>query len=326
MSKIKDQIIRNFPNLADILHFEKIKKRNLKRLEKLQSMDASDYPDYLKELYKTKTGNQLDLDQPKRFTEKIQWRKIYDQDQAYTSLSDKLAVRGWVEKKIGKEYLIPMLGYWKHFDDVGFDFFPNQFVLKTNNASQTNIVIKDKTEFLKHKRNAKRKMEYWLETPYAFLEGLEFQYLYIDPLIIAEKYIAPDNGKAELVDYKFYCFNGKPILCQVIGDRTTSETIDFYDMKWNYVELRIPPYPNSKFGVKRPMNFELMKTLSSKLSAGFQYVRVDLYESNGKVYFGEMTFTPASGIMKFDPDDWDYILGDLWDINAQQVDHAVVQL
>ncbi len=307
------EIIKNlFANITDTVNLEIQKNENKNTIKKIQLLKETEYPIYLKELYKLRTGNELDLENPKRFTEKIQWRKLYDQNPMYSTLSDKYLVRKWVEEKIGSGYLIPLIGAWEKFDQIDFKQMPDQFVLKTNNASHTNIIVTDKKQFMRGKWSAKRRMEYWLKAPFAFLEGLELHYQKINPLIIAEEYLPTTNEKSSLTDYKFYCFNNVPYLCQVIADRSSGETIDFYDTKWNHMEICRPPYHNAEKPLEKPDKYDQMISIATELCKGFDYVRVDLYEHAGKVYFGEMTFTPASGMMKFVPDEWDYKLGRLW--------------
>lgn len=312
--------------VSDLIYLRRIKKRDKSLIKKIQSLNETDYPGFLSEEYRIKTGHELNLQEPRRLTEKIQWRKLYDQDRIYSVLSDKYNVRKWVEERIGHEYLIPLIGVWEHFEDIDFSSLPEQFVLKTTNASHTNIIVTDKTDFLRKKTVIGKKVKYWQEMPFAYLEGLELHYREIQPLIIAEQYIQPESGKKELADYKFHCFNGLPYLCQVISDRSTEETIDFYNSKWEHADIIRVPYPNAAQPVKKPEQYDLMLKLASELSKGFSYVRVDLYNRNGTIYFGEMTFTPGSGFMVFEPDDWDYRLGELWDIHATQIDRTSVKL
>lgn len=322
---IKKSLRMLFPNITDTWSLETEKKRNRVLIHKVQMLEKKDYPELLCDLYAKKTGHELNLRDPQRLTEKIQWRKLYDQNPIYSVLSDKYAVREWVKRKIGEEYLIPLIGAWEHFNDIDFSIFPEKFVLKTNNASHTNIVVTDKMNFMRQKWSAGRRMEYWLKTPFSYIEGLELHYQAIKPMIIAEKYIQPDEGKKELVDYKFHCFNGEPFLCQVIGDRSEGETIDFFDSNWQHVSISRPPFPNAKETREKPASYDLMYKLATNLSKGFSYVRVDLYEQKEKVLFGEMTFTPASGMMKFEPDEWDYKLGELWNTHSDQVDLSIIQ-
>ncbi|MCR5565556.1 MAG: glycosyltransferase [Clostridiales bacterium] len=312
MKTPKDMIKGIFPNTIDIINLEIQKKKDRKSVQKIQLLKETEYPALLEKIYKQKTGNELDLKNPRRLTEKIQWRKLYEQNPLYSKLSDKYLVRKWVEDRIGADYLVPLIGAWGKFDQIDFKQMPDQFVLKTNNASHTNIIVTDKKQFMRKRWSAKRRMEYWLKAPFAFQEGLELHYQKITPMIIAEEYLPPVNGKSSLTDYKFFCFHNTPYLCQVISDRSSGETIDFFDTKWEHMAIRRPPYPNADNPIEKPEIYDQMIAIAAELCKGFEFVRVDLYEHAGKVYFGEMTFTPASGMMKFEPDDWDYKLGDLW--------------
>ena len=326
LSTVKKWTKKLFPNLIDNIILEKRKFIDFKRMNHLKGKSEEDYVEILSDIYLKKTGNDLNIVEPRRFTEKIQWRKLFDQDPVYSELSDKYKVRKWVEKKIGSEHLIPLLDAWERFDELDIQSLPDQFVIKTNNASHTNMIFTSKKEFIQKKRSVKRCIKYWLTMPFSYLEGLELHYQKIKPMIIAEKYLSSSDGKSSLSDYKFHCFNGDPYICQVIADRFNGETIDFYDKHWEHLDIRRPPYRNSTQLAQKPNNYDLMIQLATKLSKGFQYVRVDLYEHENRVYFGEMTFTPASGMMKFDPDAWDYRLGQLWDIHSQQIDKAIVNL
>ncbi len=319
---IKSFIKSAFPNATGIYKLMQ-QKRYIQRITDLPaSLAESDYPSYLQHFYEGKAKHQLNLDKPKRFTEKVQWRKLYDKDEIYSLLSDKYRVREWVRMKIGEDYLIPILGCWNHFDEIDFDSLPDQFVLKTNNSCHTNFIVKNKKQFLRGRWAARRTMEYWMNSPQCYY-GLELHYKRIKPLIVAEKYLQPAKGKYCLTDYKFHCFSGNPLMCEVIDDRTTNEVVDYYDMQWNHLPLTNPPFSLSSNPKPIPDNYEEMIRVVKQLSRGFQYVRVDLYNTD-RVYFGEMTFTPANGTDKYDPDEWDYHMGELWDINAIQVDHSTV--
>ena len=319
IKKIIKELCPNAAILWEIYKYDRLVEKELKEVKQLE---PKEYPTYLKKYYKSKMGMSLNLENPIRFTEKLQWRKINDRDPVYTKLSDKYNVREWVKRKIGEEYLIPLLGHWHHFNEIDFDSMPDQFVLKTNNGSHANFIIKDKKSFLRVKKTIGLKIERLLHSN-ILLYGLELHYLEVEPLIIAERYIQPINNALDLIDYKFHCFNGIPIMCEVIEGRSTRETVDYYDMDWNHLSLSNPPHPRKQDSPK-PEHFDEMIGLAKILSMGFQYVRVDLYD-NGKVYFGEMTFTPSSGLEKYDPDDWDYYMGKLWDINDNQICYELVQ-
>ena len=319
---IKDRFKGLFPDMFNYLSFLKQKRLVNEKTQEVRALDEKDYPEYLARYFEKKLGYPLNLEEPRTISEKVQWRKLYDRDPVYAFLSDKYRVRKWVEEKIGAEYLVPLVGCWEHFDEIDFDTFPQQFVIKTNNGTQSNIIVKDKKEFLKRKRSSGIATEYWLN-PTEFLYGLELHYFDIKPLIIAEQYLQPVGGKSDLTDYKFFCFNGKPFVCEAIENRSSNETIDFYDLDWNHIPVARPPHSVNKNVSPKPAHYDEMVKLAGILSKGFQFVRVDLYDNNG-IYFGEMTFTPASGLLPFDPKDLEYQLGDLWDIHGKQTDYSEV--
>lgn len=292
----------------DYSDFELSKKRE----NKFINMDTKKYPLYLKKWYSFTTGHELNLDEPKRFTEKIQWLKLYGMGDIETQLADKWLVRKWVQEKIGSEYLFDVFGAWKCFEDIPFERLPDKFMLKGNHGSHMNYLVeKDSIDYAQIKKEINR----WLQTDYAFSMGcFELQYLNIPRLIIAEKYMTMDDN-SEIKDYKFHCFNGKPIFCEVICDRSTAETIDYFDMDWKHQsfidEAETSKIKNSSSNIEKPKSFETMLNLAKILCHDFVYVRVDLYDINGNVYFGEMTFTPAGGGDVFSPDSADFMLGDM---------------
>lgn len=263
----------------------------------------------LEEEYKDATGDDLDLDHPADFNQKIQWLKLYDTIPLKTRLADKYLVREWIEGKIGAQYLIPLLGVWDNADKIDFDKLPNQFCLKANHGSGMNYIVKDKTTLTKKKvRNLRKMMNIWMKTPFGMATGLELQYANIPRKIIAEEYIEQDNGN--LFDYKIHCFNGEPKIVQIIGDRNfvnhTGKEI-FLDMNWKKKELMYHSYDSYDEVPKKPTQYDEMIAVAKRLSKDFIYVRVDLYIVCSKVYFGEMTFTPASGFAKWGgniPADW----------------------
>ena len=269
---------------------------------------------YLKLLYRFKMGHRLDLKNPLAFTEKLQWLKLYNRKPEYTKMVDKYAVKEYVANIIGEEYIIPTLGVWDKPEDIDWDSLPNQFVLKTTHGGGGGgvVICKDKATFDKTSAIAKLK-ESMASDIYSGLR--EWPYKNVPKRIIAEKFMAPKKSPApkDLPDYKFFCFNGEPKYCQVIRDRHTKETIDFYDMDWNHMPFvgLNPVVRNGLTPVARPGNLDEMKEICRKLADSKTFVRVDLYVIDGKSYFGELTLYPASGMGVFTPEEWNGKLGDL---------------
>lgn len=249
------------------------------------------------------------------YTEKMQRAKLYDRDPRKTEYSDKYAVRKWIKDQIGTEYLIPLLGTWQHAEEIDFSILPESFVLKTNHASSDVIVVKSKKELSEEKiQSIRRKLRHALNHNYELVQGFEMQYRDIPPLIIAEKLIQ-DKEYNELRDYKFLCFDGIPYYCWVDCDRYTNHTRNVYDMEWNLMPWTQGGYKNSNIPITKPENFDVMVEIVKKLSAGFSHVRVDLYNVEGKIYFGEMTFTNGSGFERL-PNEINYELGCLWKLSC----------
>lgn len=271
-----------------------------------RNRNEKDFPKILKQWYKKRTGKNLNLESPKTFNEKIQWLKLYDNSPLKTKLADKYLVREWIEEQIGSEYLIPLLGAWNNFDEIDFDKLPEKFVLKANHGSHWNIIVKDKSKLDKSK--AKKKFDKWMARDYAFKAGLELQYRGIKPKIIAEKFIEDTNG--ELNDYKIMCFNGEPKFVWVDCGRYSNHTKNIYDLDWNLQPFKMT-YPISKTPIARPENLDKMIELAKILCKDFAFVRVDFYNVDGKIYFGEMTFTSMSGTDKFEPEKYDLELGNI---------------
>lgn len=269
---------------------------------------------YIEFLYNKKIGRKLNWDNLCAYTEKMQWSKLYDATDVKTELSDKYLVRKWVEEKIGKDYLIPLLGVWNNYDEIDFEKLPNQFVLKTNHGSGTVIIVKDKYK-INHKLS-RQLFDDWMNTDYSYLFGMEMQYTKIKRKIIAEQYL--DTGDQDLQDYKFLCFDGRPYFCWVDLDRFKNHTRNVYDLNWNIQPWNQYTYGNSKNDIPKPKNFEKMVEIASLLCVGFSHVRVDLYNINGKIYFGEMTFTNGSGYERIVPDEYDFKLGKLWNIDLSK--------
>jgi len=270
----------------------------------------NDLPDekYLRKSWRAKFHRELNLDNPQTFNEKLQWLKLYDRKPLYTTLVDKYAVRQYIKDKIGEEYLIPLVGGpWKNFDEIDFDALPNQFVLKCTHDSGGLVICRDKSRL--DRDAAREKISRCLKRNY-YLSGREWPYKNVPPRIIAEQYME-DTETRELRDYKFFSFDGATKIMYIATDRAskTKETkYDFFDMDFQHLPFT-NTHPNADTPPEKPSAFNEMKELADKLSRGFPHVRIDFYEVNGKVYFGEITFFHNSGMIPFEPDEWDWILG-----------------
>lgn len=265
---------------------------------------------YLQLMFRCKMGYKLDLSNPKSFSEKIQWLKLNNRNPLYTTLVDKYAVKNYIAKIIGEDHIIPILGVWNSAEKIDFDTLPNKFVLKTTNGGGGNVLV-CKNKLTLNREASIKKMDMQLKQRSIYKTYREWPYKNVTPRIIAEKYMEDENG--ELNDYKFFCFNGKPQYCQVIRDRFTKETIDFYDLEWNHMPFvgLNPVVENGLNPVEKPRCLKALIEACESLSEGIPFVRVDFFVINNQFYFGEMTFYPASGLGEFRPMEWNNRLGDL---------------
>ena len=263
---------------------------------------------FVKLLYRAGLGKKLNLENPQTFNEKVQWLKLYDRRPLYNRIVDKYEVRGYVAEKIGNEYLIPLVGGpWNSFDEIDFDALPEQFVLKCTHDSGGVVVCNDHKTF--DVEEARAKIEKHLKVNF-YWAGREWPYKDIQPRIIAEAYME-DQNTAELRDYKFFCFDGFPKYLFVATERQRVDEdtkFDFFDMDYHHLDIR-NGHPNAKVPPEKPVCFEKMKELASVLSEGIPQVRVDFYEVNGKIYFGELTLSHWSGAVAFEPEEWDLEFG-----------------
>ena len=274
------------------------------------NLPQSDYLNELKFQLRlfVKNGESYDIDHPQTFNEKIQWLKIYDATPIKTQLADKYQVRDWVASKIGREYLIPLVGGpWSCGEEIDFHALPNQFVLKANHASGRNIIIKDKSQI--NIQDTVQTVNKWMNTLYGW-RGMETHYFFIKRKIIAEKYIEQADGN--LLDYKIYCHNGNPLYFQIIGNRsniTHDGRLAFYDTEWRLCDFNTGDYPEYDHIIDRPEKIDELLDVAKSLSKGFYFVRVDLYVIQDRVYFGEMSFTPGNGFLPWKPKDANYSMG-----------------
>lgn len=287
---------------------------NLKYVIK-QSMPQVLYPLFLRYKYKKRVGKQLNLTTPITYTEKIQWSKLNRQSPLLTELSDKIKVRDWVANKIGEEYLIPTVGgIYSKAGEIDFESLPDRYVIKTNHGSGTNIIVSDNSRI--NIESIKATLNSWLEHNFAY-NSLELQYKDIEPKIYIEQNIMPE-GVSDLPDYKFFCFNGKIFCSYTMINYVFNHKkgkLGFFDREYKLIPYYRADYDPIEEQLSKPENYEKMIEVAEKLSEGFSHVRVDLYNVEGKIYFGEMTFSTCSGYCKFVPEEFDSILGEQWDIH-----------
>lgn len=271
------------PRLAALVLFDKKDNRNM--------------PDekYLKIKYYLSLGKKLDLENPQTFNEKLQWLKLFNRNPLYTRLVDKYLVRDYIKEKLGEEYLIPLLGVWDDPDDIDFDALPNQFVLKCNHNSGLGMCIcKDKTKLDLEK--VRSELKKGLNQDY-YITGREWPYKDVPRKVIAEKYMTDSVDSSDFTDYKFFCFNGYVDCVMVCLERSSGNPkFYFFDKDWELkrLNLRGKNAPEG-FTIAKPNLMDKMFEIATNLSEGLPFVRVDLYQSNDHIYFGEITFFPDSG-------------------------------
>lgn len=275
------------------------------------------WPDscYLRYQYRRVFGRPLDLDNPKRFTEKIQWLKLHDRKPIYHKLVDKFEVKQIVSEIIGEEYIIKTLGVWNSYDDIDISTLPQQFVIKCTHDSASITICLDKNSFHKQAHSWKYNSMF-MKRDYYHFENKQWAYKGIQPRIIAEEYIEDDRFES-LSDYKLYCFNGVARCVYVTVNRFSALSVSMYDMEWNKMPFE-HIHPGRGEFIEKPKNLHLMKELAEKIARFIDnpFVRVDFYEAKSRVYFGEVTFYPEGGMCYFKPDEWDYVLGDWIDLGS----------
>lgn len=285
--------------------YKKIFKNREFRLKLISGLRFIPSVPYLKIVYKIKTGNFLNLRNPKLFTEKLNWLKLNDIHSEYTQLVDKIAVRDYIKSVLGEDICFPMLGQWEHYNQIDFSKLPKTFVLKCNHDSGSVKIIKDKDE-IDHNELERFFESRIKQNPYNI--GREYPYKNVKPMILAEKNMVV-NGQSDINDYKFFCFNGEPKIMFVATERSSDCKFDFYDMDFNHLDIT-NIHPQSSNKISKPKCFEEMKNIVTRLSCGMKFVRIDLYEIDNKVYFGEFTFFHAGGFWKMNPEEWEVKLGD----------------
>lgn len=308
MGVVKRKLKQWFPGAYEYyLHIQR--RKCISEIERRKKLAMEEYQNEISKQYKYRIGHDIDWNNLVTYTEKMQWAKLYDNDPLKSELTDKYRVREWVAQKIGKGYLIGLLGAWDSFEEIDFSKLPDKFVLKTNHGSGTNLIVKNKKSL--NMKNTRRMFKDWLSTDFGY-KSLELHYSGITPKILAEEYIETEYG--ELQDYKFLCFGGKPYYCWVDMGRYSNHTRNVYDLNWELQPWNQEAYAHYEKPIPRPENFEKMIEIATILSQSFSHVRVDLYNVDGKVYFGEMTFTNGGGYDRILPVEYDKKLGELWEL------------
>ena len=263
-----------------------------------------------------KVGYPINLKCPRSFNEKLVWKKIFDRNPLLSITADKVQVRSYIKEVLGekkaKEILIPLLYVTDKPKTIPFKSLPSSFIIKPNHASGLKILVEDDTYYDKKKiiKMCKR----WLKIPYG-LDKLEWAYQSITRKIIIEKLLHNDNGNIPK-DFKFYMFHGKCKLISVFFDRESNPSRSFFDEKWNFLSVkRLSFYQGAK--IQKPKNYKKMLELAEILSKPYDYISIDLYNLNGKIYFGELTHYPGSGTVKFEPNAFDFVLGKHWKIESK---------
>lgn len=293
-----------FPNLFAI-----ISNNDRKTLLFLLAIKFSKFvPDklFLQICYKYYLNEDLNLNHPRTFNEKLQWLKLYDRKPEYTKMVDKYGAKEYVANIVGKDYIIPTLAVYNSVEEIDFETLPNQFVLKCTHDSGGVVVCKDKSKL--DKQNAIKLLGDGLKKNF-YYQNREWPYKNVIPRIIAEQYMVDESGE-ELKDYKFFCFDGEPKIVQVDYDRFDNHKRNLYDLEWNRLPFTLEFPTDWNHEIAKPEALGEMIDVARQLSKGIPHVRVDLYHINGKVYFGELTFYHGSGFEKFTPEEWNYTLGE----------------
>jgi len=263
---------------------------------------------FLKLSYRAYMGQRLNLESTKLFTEKLQWLKLYNRNPNHTRLVDKYEVRAYITEQFGAKYLIPLLGVWDNPGDIDFSALPDQFVLKCTHDSGTYIICRDKKTFniAAAKKNLKKSLRYNY-----YWHGREYHYKKVKPRLVCEELMVDESG-TDLKDYKVFCFNGKPTFILVDFNRTTGHNRNIYDTDWQYVPFvmnRYYPDPSTVFD--KPKCFDEMLDIAGKISKDHPFIRVDFFIVGSKLYIGELTFFHGTGLIIFEPPEYNAMLGDM---------------
>lgn len=283
----------------------KIRRFFLRHLRKMRSLPSKIY---VKIHYEHFSGKPLDLNNPKEFNAKIEWYKVFFRPKILTKLVDKYEVRSYVKEKIGEHYLNELYAVYDQPEDIDFKSLPNQFVIKANHTNGHNYIVKNKENL--DKKKVIQLFKKWLGKNQYYKRGQEWAYKDVKPKIIIEKFLKED-GKNDLVDYKFYCFRGEPKFIDVHLDREEDHKQGCFDLEFNLLPFgKSKTYKTISSELEKPSNLEEMVRLSRILAEKLPFARVDFYSVNGKTIFGEMTFYPSDARKEFYPEKYNKIIGD----------------
>lgn len=265
---------------------------------------------YLRIVYRIKTGEALNLNNPQTYTEKLQWLKLHDRQSVYSTMVDKYEVKEYITRLIGPGHVVPTLGVWKNFDEIDFKSLPQAFVLKCTHDSGGLVICRDKDRLDREK--ARKIIEKSLKTNFYWV-GREWPYKNVEPRIIAERYLSSE-GEECLTDYKFFCFDGEPQIIYISKDKAEDPRTDFFDVNGNVLPIRMRDR-NSDEPPQIPVQFDEMKEIARKLSYGLKHLRVDFYLLDGTIYVGELTFYHNGGFSLVRPQEWNKKIGQMINID-----------
>lgn len=293
-----------------MINLKKLIPRNF-RVNMMYALKFLPDPVYIKLFYFSVSGKHLNLKNPKGFNEKQNWLKLHDRHGEYSDLVDKYAVRQHIDEVMGEGHMFPLLAKWESADEMDFSDLPGGFVLKCNHDSGSTKLIRNKEELTadeienlkKYYKKRLRKNAFYAGREYPY-KGIKKRYILAEALMTDEA-----NPEGSIEDYKFFCFDGVPKVMFIATDRYTDCRFDFFDMDFNHLDIE-NLHPNADKPISKPEMFEEMKEIAAKLSAGMKFVRIDLYQINGKIYFGEYTFFHGGAFAPFKPDSWEQKLGD----------------
>ena len=283
-------------------------------MENTEFKKYTEYKDKLVSLAK-RIGFNIDLTDPKTIQDKLNWLKIYDSTPLKTKCADKIKLHEYCKEKIGEDLCVPILFVYDKTDDIDWNKLPKQFVIKCNHGSGMNIIVKDKDKI--NKADIVRKLNNFMKDDFAFHVGYEMHYHNIPHKIFVEEYMSDEKQTASLLDYKFWCFNGVPRF-MTVNDGNGHGRMNFYDINFNKINLERTDFREMAIAPEKPKTFDKMVEYAKILSEDFKFVRVDFYEIAGKLFLGELTFTPGAGFFRFKNPENNRKVGDMLVLGLNQ--------